>query len=186
VANPSLGPQPFHHPPHLSSPKPPPNQKRRQPPLPHRCRQPRQLPSALLGQRTNRLCWIDAFVRQRGLDRLLSDTSIDAESKEVADQARRSAPTVRLGGGVVSRKARIVEETGGSQPVKRAINGRRGVLLLEQPAAQVEARMRATRQSAQRRPMRGLEIGELLQPLEDCLGNGCANPQFQICEISGS
>src|SRR6266571_1339296 len=91
--------------------------------------------------------------------------------------ARWAAPSASsgLGAGVVAREARVVEQAQRGEARERAVHGGRWMLLLQQAAAQVEARVGAARQGPQRGPVRTLEIGELLQPCEDLRGDLCAN-----------
>jgi hypothetical protein len=95
---------------------------------------------------------------------------------QVAHQPRRPTPTPCLGRRVIGGEAHIVEQAGGAQAFERAVNRRRWVLLLQQAAPQVEARVGPPRQGSQRGALRGLEISQFLKPREDGRRNICANP----------
>jgi len=86
---------------------------------------------------------------------------------EVAHQASRPSPTSSFCGGIVDREPCVVQQSHRAQPIESAIDGGWGMLFLKQAAPQVEARVCATRQRAERRPVCRLEIGQLLQPLKD-------------------
>src|SRR6266545_317980 len=165
--------------PNLSSPKPPPHQKRHQPPLPHRRRQPRQLLRPLLRQRPNGVGRIDALGRERATYGFFGNTAIDALSLEIAHQPRGTATASRLGGGIIDGEARVVEQPSGAHSIERSVHGPGRVLFLKQPAPQVEPRVGAARERAQRGAMGRLEVGQLLQPLQDQGPNLVADDEVQ-------
>jgi len=98
---------------------------------------------------------------------------------EIAHQARRAAPASSLGGGIIDGEAGVVEQPDGAQSIQGGIDGLGRVLFLQQPAAQVEARMRPACERALRGAMGGLEIGQLLQPREDERANLLSDDEVQ-------
>jgi len=147
--------------------KTPPCEKRAEPPLPHRRRQPRKLPRPLLRQRADGVRRVDPLGSQRLTHRVFRDSPIDPLRLEITHQASRPSPTSSFCGGKVDREPCVVQQSHRAQPIESGIDGGWGMLFLEQAAAQVEARVCATRQRAERGAVRSLEIGKFLQPLKD-------------------
>ncbi len=161
-----LGVKGFDHLPDLLGLKTPPCEERAEPPLPHRRRQPRKLPRPFLRQRPDGVHRVDPLGSERLTHRAFRNPAIDALRLEIAHQASRSSPTSSFCGGIVERKPRVIQQPRHAQPIESAINGGWRMLFLEQATPQVEARVRATRQRPQRRPVCGFEIRQLLQPLQ--------------------
>lgn len=173
----------FHYSVDIGTLKPPSHQERDQPPLPHRRRQARELPRSFFRQLPHRLPRINALGRERSPYGILRHTSVDTLCLQIAHKPRRATPPPCLGRRVIGGEAFIVEEASRRQACERAVNRRRWVLLLQQAAPQVEARVRPPRQGPQRGAMRSLEIGKLLQTLEYQRPDLRANDQLQACEI---
>src|SRR5205823_8429211 len=68
--------------------------------------------------------------------------------------------------GVLRRKATVIEQPASREPLERRVYGRGGMLPLNEPPPQIGARVRAPAQRAERGPVGGFDIGELLQPPE--------------------
>src|ERR1700694_2269786 len=160
-------------------------QKRRQPPFAHRRGQAGQLPCPLLGEGAHCARRIDAVGGERRAHRLLRHVAVHALGEQVLHEPRLPATPSALRSRVVRREAGVVEEVERGEPVERAVHGGGRVLLLQQAAAQVDARVRAPRQRAQRGAVRGLEIGQLLQPLEYAGANLLPNDEGESYERIG-
>ena len=138
-----------------------------------------------MGEGSHGCCRINAFGLKRRPHRLFGDSSVDALGLKVTHEPSRTPAAAALGRGEIDREPRIIEQALAGQPVQCAIDGRRRVLFLQQPAPQVEARVRAPRDRSKRGTVRGLDVCQLLQLSEGRLGDVCANLQSQICKICG-
>ncbi len=157
-----LGAKGFDHLSNFVATKTPPCEKRGEPPLPHRWRQPRQLASPLLGERPHGVREVNALGRERGLHHLFGDATVYALLSQITHQPSRTPAPGRLRDGVILGEPDVVEQANRAQPLERGVNSARRMLLLEQPAAEVKAGVRPPRERAERGTMRRLEIGQLL------------------------
>jgi hypothetical protein len=147
--------------------EPTPRQKCDQSALPHRGGQPCKLASPLLDERSNGVREVNALGGERRAHRVLRDAAVYSLCLQVADQPCGTATAVDFGEGVILSEAHVVEQAHGTQPIERAVDGGRWMLFLEQAAPQVVTRVCAARERTERGAVRRLEIGQLLQPLED-------------------
>jgi len=140
----------------------PPHQKRHQATFPDQRRQARELFGPFFRQRAHRVPGIDTLGRERRTHGLFGDPAIHALRLKVACQSRGTAAAASLGGRVVDRKARVVEQPGRAETLERGIHGIGGMLFLEQAAPQIEARMGATGDRPLRRSVGCLHVRQLL------------------------
>ena len=96
----------------------------------------------------------------------LRDEPIDTLRLEISKQASRPPTASRFCPGIVERELSVVQEPGSAQAIEGTIHSGGGMLFLQQAPSQVEARVGAACQGAERGAVRRLEISQLLQPLE--------------------
>ena len=144
----------------------PAHQIRQQPPLAHHRGKMRELAGTLDGHRPHLDLRIDGFVLEGPAHRFVREPPVYPLREQIHEQPRRPAPAGQAYRGVLRRKATVIEQPASREPLERRVYGRGGMLPLNEPPPQIGARVRAPAQRAQRGPVGGFDIGELLQPPE--------------------